>query len=109
MLVALTLVGCAPPLPAPGPQPGPGAAGGPAGRCASLLALFDEVSDGRFDAWPLVLDNDELADARTMRAQADANCTAGRYGFGIPLIESALRQIGVVPPPAGDGGDPGQP
>ena len=95
-------------MPAPGPQPGPGAAGGPAGRCASLLALYDDVVDSRFDAWPLVLDNEELADARALRDQAEANCTAGRYGFGIPLIESALRRIGVVPPADGDGGDPGQ-
>ena len=97
------------PLSTAAPRPGPGAAGGPAGRCASLLALFDEVVVSRFDPWPLVLDNDELADARAMRDQAEADCTAGRYGFGIPLIEGALRQIGVVPPPPDNSGRPDPP
>jgi hypothetical protein len=103
--LALVLAGCAPPpsQPGAGPQPGPGAAGGPAGRCASMLAQFDGVVAGAPSAWPLMLDQGEFADARAARDQAEAECTAGRYGFGIPLIEGALREIGVVPPPADDG------
>jgi hypothetical protein len=98
-MIALTLAACAEPSATVAPQRGPGAAGGPAGRCASLLAQFDEVIAGSFDAWPLLLEDDDLAEARGARDQAQAECTAGRYGFGIPLIESALRQIGIVPPP----------
>jgi hypothetical protein len=63
-----------------------------------LLALFDEVVRGPFDAWPLVLAQCAGAAARPARDQAETECTAGRYGFGIPTIEDALRQVGVVPP-----------
>jgi hypothetical protein len=73
-----------------------------------LLALFDEVVRGPLDAWPLVLEQSDVADARAARDQAETECTAGRYGFGIPTIEDALRQVGVVPPPA-EGGGTGQP
>jgi hypothetical protein len=107
-VLALTLAGCAPPSVTASPLPAaagprPGAVGGPAGRCALLLAQFDEVVGGSPGAWPLMLDQGELADARAARDQAEADCTAGRYGFGLPLIEGALREIGVVPPPADDG------
>ncbi|HEX3210829.1 MAG TPA: hypothetical protein VHQ91_15675 [Geminicoccaceae bacterium] len=68
-----------------------------------MLAQFDGVVAGAPSAWPLMLDQGEFADARAARDQAEAECTAGRYGFGIPLIEGALREIGVVPPPADDG------
>ncbi len=101
MAILLTLTLWAAPLAAagPGPTPARGSAGGPAGRCAALLALFDEIVVSRFDNRLLVLEHDELAEASAARDQADLDCTAGRYGFGIPLIESALRRIGIVPPP----------
>jgi len=105
--IVVMLAGCAQPAPTAVARPGPAAVGGPAGRCASLLAMFDDVVLDQFDVWPLMLERDDVADARAARAQAGAECTAGRYEFGIPLIESALREIGVVPPPW-DGGQPGR-
>ena len=68
-------------------------------RCAALIARFDEVIVSRFDHRLLMLEDYELAEAREWRQQAEADCSAGRYGFGIGLIESALQRIGVVPWP----------
>ena len=104
LTLALALFGCASP-PAPTSSQavqGRGAAGGPAGRCAALIALFDEIVLSRFDDRLLGLERDDLAEARADRDLARAECTAGRYGFGLPLAESALWQVGVVPPPDGN-------
>ncbi len=49
-----------------------------------------------------MLEDHELAAARRARHEAEAECAAGRYGFGIGLIEDALREIGVVPEPDAD-------
>ncbi len=68
----------------------------------ALLALFDEIVGGPFDDRFLMLEHGELAEARASRDQAEVDCTAGLYGFGIPQIESALGRIGVVPPPDGE-------
>jgi hypothetical protein len=95
-LTLLALVCCIAPLVAAEPRPGPDP---PAARCATLIALFDEVVVSRFDYRLLMLEDYELAEARAWRRQAEADCGAGRYGFGIGLIESALRRIGVVPWP----------
>jgi hypothetical protein len=92
-----------PPTGAAGLQPGT-----PAARCAALIAQFDAVIVNRFDYRILMLEDYELAEARYWRAQAEAECGAGRYDFGIALIAGALKQIGVVPEP-GDAPPPDQP
>jgi hypothetical protein len=86
------------PLPGPDSPPEPE----PAARCASLIAEFDEIIVNRFDYQILMLEDRELAAAGSARRQAEAECAAGRYGFGIGLIEDALREIGVVPEPDAD-------
>ena len=100
-LTLLTLVCCIAPLVAAEPRPGPdhGPPDAPAARCTALIALFDEVIVSRFDYRILMLEDYELAEAREWRQRAEADCGAGRYGFGIGLIESALQRIGVVPWP----------
>ena len=99
-LTLLALVCCIAPLVAAEPRPGPSQApDAPAARCAALIALFDEVIVSRFDYRILMLEDYELAEAREWRHRAEADCGAGRYGFGIGLIESALQRIGVVPWP----------
>jgi hypothetical protein len=100
-LTLLALVCCIAPLVAAEPRPGPHHAppDAPAARCAALIALFDEVIVSRFDYRILMLEDYELAEAREWRQRAEADCGAGRYGFGIGLIESALQRIGVVPWP----------
>jgi hypothetical protein len=100
-LTLLALVCCIAPLVAAEPRPGPHHAppDAPAARCTALIALFDEVIVSRFDYRILMLEDYELAEAREWRQRAEADCGAGRYGFGIGLIESALQRIGVVPWP----------
>jgi hypothetical protein len=106
-LTLLALVCCIAPLVAAEPRPGPYRAppDAPAARCAALIALFDEVIVSRFDYRILMLEDYELDEAREWRHRAQADCGAGRFGFGIGLIESALQRIGVVPWPD----DPQQP
>jgi hypothetical protein len=106
-LALLTLVCCIAPLLAAEPPPGPHHAppDKPAARCAALIALFDAVIVSRFDYRILMLEDYELDEARDWRRQAEDDCGAGRFGFGIDLIESALQRIGVVPRPD----DPQQP
>ena len=69
-------------------------------RCATLIALFDDVIESRFDYRLLMLEDHELADARDLRLEAEVECRTGADAFGIDMIESALRRIGVVPPAA---------
>ena len=106
-LTLLALVCCIASLVAAEPRPGPdhGPPDAPAARCTALIALFDEVIVSRFDYRILMLEDYELAEAREWRHRAEADCGAGRYGFGIGLIESALQRIGVVTWPD----DPQQP
>jgi hypothetical protein len=98
-LASLVLVCGSAPLVAAEPRSGPDAApsDAPAARCAALIARFDEVIVSRFDRRILMLEDYELAEAREWRHQAEADCGAGRYAFGIDLIGSALQRIGVVP------------
>jgi hypothetical protein len=100
---ALTLLGlacCIASLVAAEPWPGPDPApDGPAARCAVLIAQFDQVIVSRFDYRILMIEDYELAEARAWRQQAEADCGAGRHGFGIVLIENALQRIGVPPWP----------
>ena len=98
-MTLLALVCCIAPLVAAEPRSGPEPASPdpPAARCAALIALFDGVIVSRFDYRLLMLEDYELAEAREWRHRAEADCGAGRYGFGIGLIESALQRIGVVP------------
>ncbi|HSA79698.1 MAG TPA: hypothetical protein VLE23_02675 [Geminicoccaceae bacterium] len=99
-LTLLALVCCIVPLVAAEPRPDASPAPhGPAARCAALIAQFDEVIVSRFDYRILMLEDYELAEARAWRHQAEADCGAGRHGFGIALIESALQRIGVPPWP----------
>ena len=99
-MTLLALVCCIAPLVAAEPRPGSDdAPDGPAARCTALIALFDEVIVSRFDYRILMLEDYELAEARAWRHRAEADCGAGRYGFGIALIESALQRIGVPPWP----------
>jgi len=72
----------------------------PAARCAALIGQFDAVIESRFDYRILMLEDYELAEASNWRAQAEDECGAGRYDFGIALIASALKRIGVIPEPA---------
>lgn len=67
-------------------------------RCSGLIAQFDEIIVNRFDRRILMLDRRELEEARTWRHQAETDCAAGAYAFGIDAIMAALRRIGVVPP-----------
>jgi hypothetical protein len=107
LATALALACCIAPPAAADPRPGPdqGPAGAEAAHCATLIALFDDIIISRFDYQILMLEDYELAEARQWRDRAEADCAAGRYFFGTGLIESALRQIGVVPEP----NDPRQP
>jgi hypothetical protein len=66
-------------------------------RCAALIALFDEIVVSRFDLGLLAVEDYELAEAETWREQAETDCTAGKYDFGIAEIESAFRRIRVAP------------
>jgi len=106
-LTLLAFVCCIAPLVAAEPRPGRYQAprDAPAVRCAALIALFDQVIVSRFDYRILMLEDYELAEAREWRHRAEADCSAGRFGFGVDLIESALQRIGVVPWPD----DPQQP
>jgi hypothetical protein len=70
----------------------------PRERCAALIALFDEVIVNLFDYQILMLEDYELADATDLRRAAETECTTGSEVFGLEMIESALHQIGVVPP-----------
>jgi hypothetical protein len=85
-----------------GPLAGPGSDGhrseSPRERCAALIALFDEVIVNLFDYQILMLEDYELADASDLRRAAETECTTGSEVFGLEMIESALHEIGVVPP-----------
>jgi hypothetical protein len=102
--ILLALVCCGARLAVADPRPGPGPApvGTVAARCAGLIALFDDIIISRFDYQILMLEDYELAEAREGRDRAGTECAAGRYFFGIGLIKSALREIGVVPEPDAD-------
>jgi hypothetical protein len=84
-------------------EPGAGAGRAPidvqARRCASLIALFDDIVVSRFDRGLLAVEDYELAEAETWREQAETDCAAGKYDFGIAAIESAFRRIRVAPGP----------
>ena len=67
-------------------------------QCAQLIEAFDELVLTRFDHRLLALEDVELAEARALRRHAAADCAAGRYRFGLPAIEEALRLIGASPP-----------
>ena len=67
-------------------------------RCRELIALFDEIIVNRFDYRILKLQDDELAEARRLRRQAEVECVRGQYWFGVHSIEDALEKIGMVPP-----------
>ena len=67
-------------------------------RCAQLIAAFDDLVLTRLDHRLLALEDVELAEARALRSEAAADCAAGRYRFGLPAIEEALRMIGASPP-----------
>jgi hypothetical protein len=71
---------------------------GEAERCAQLIQAFDELVLTRFDHRLLALEDIELAEARALRREAEADCAAARYRFGLQAIEEALRTIGVGPP-----------
>jgi hypothetical protein len=71
---------------------------GEAERCAQLIQAFDELVLTRFDHRLLALEDVELAEARALRREAEADCAAARYRFGLQAIEEALRTIGVGPP-----------
>lgn len=81
------------------------AAFGPAGRpelgqierCRQLIALFDEIVQTRADVRVLSIDLRDLEEARAWRRRAEAHCDAGRFWFGVGLIEDAFREIGVSP------------
>ena len=73
-------------------------------RCAARIEAFDEVVLTRFDHRLLALEDFELAEARALRREAEADCAAGRYRFGLQAIEEALRTIGAVAPV-----EPGEP
>ena len=92
MPLALVLACTAAPLAAAPDAP-------PAARCTALIALFDEVIVSRFDHRILMLEDHELDQARELRRQAEENCAAGREAIGVDEIESALHEIGIVPPP----------
>lgn len=66
-------------------------------RCAALIEAFDEVVLTRFDHRLLALDESELAEARALRRDAEADCAAGRYRLGLQAIEEALRTVGLGP------------
>ena len=70
----------------------------PRERCAALIALFDEVIVNLFDYQILMLEDYELAEASELRREAETECTSGSEVFGLEMIESALHEIGVVPP-----------
>jgi hypothetical protein len=76
----------------------PAQANSEAERCAALIEAFDEVVLTRFDHRLLALEDFELAEARSLRRAAEADCAAGRYRFGLQAIEEALRTIGIGPP-----------
>ena len=65
-----------------------------------MIALFDRIVQGRLDTRVLQVESWELAEARRLRAEAEADCALGNYWFGIGAIEDALTIIGVVPPTA---------
>lgn len=81
------------------------AAFGPAGRpelgeierCQRLIALFDAIVYTRADTRLLKVDLADLEEARRWRLRAEAHCAAGRFWFGVELIEDALEEIGVSP------------
>lgn len=75
-------------------------AAGSGGRCTALVTLFDEVIVSRFDYRILMLEDYELAAASELRRAAEVECRTGSDLLGTEMIESALRQIGVVPPSA---------
>jgi hypothetical protein len=45
----------------------------------------------------LAVEDYELAEAETWGEQAETDCAAGKYDFGIAAIESAFRRIRVAP------------
>ncbi len=96
--ILLALVCCGARLAVADPRPGEdhGPSGTPAAHCAALISQFDEIIISQFDYRILMLEDYELAEAREWRDRAEADCAVGRYDFGIGLIASALRQIGVV-------------
>jgi hypothetical protein len=67
-------------------------------RCTALIALFDEVIVSRFDYRILMLEDHELAAASELRRAAETACRTGSAVVGTEMIETALREIGVVPP-----------
>ena len=72
-------------------------------RCTALIEAFDDVVVTALDHRLLAIEDVELAEARALRRDAEADCTAGRYRFGLRAIEEALRTIGVSPiPEAGE-------
>ncbi len=68
-------------------------------RCQQLLAVFDQIVQSRFDAPTLGITDRRLQEARNLRNQAEDDCAIGQTWFGLDAIETALRQIGYLPPP----------
>jgi hypothetical protein len=86
------------------PEPPPAAPPDPRARCLELIRLFDRIVVSRFDHRLLRIEDFELAEARRLRLQAEADCAAGELWLGLRGIEDALHRIGVLPFP-NDGGE----
>jgi hypothetical protein len=76
----------------------PARAAGEAERCAALIEAFDELVVTDFDRRLLAVEDFELAEARGLRRQAEADCAAGRSRFRLDAIEEAFWRIGIPPP-----------
>jgi hypothetical protein len=79
-------------------DPAPARAAGEAERCAALIEAFDELVVTDFDRRLLAVEDFELAEARGLRRQAEADCAASRYRFGLDAIEEAFWTIGIPHP-----------
>jgi hypothetical protein len=97
-ILSVLLRPAAPPDPPPSPPPDPLA------RCFELIRLFDRIVVSRFDHRLLRIEDFELAEARRLRLQAEADCAAGELWLGLRGIKDALHRIGVLPFPD-DGGE----
>ena len=66
-------------------------------RCASLIRIFDDIVQSRYDHALLGIRNQTLDEARELRRRAAIDCAAGDLWFGVTAIEDALLKIGFVP------------
>lgn len=99
VVAAMLLTGGAPAAPSEVPVD-------PLTRCFELIRLFDRIVLSRFDHRLLRIEDFELAEARDLRLQAEADCAAGELWFGLSGIKDAFGRIGVVPFVDGGGDAP---